>query len=167
MIKDKKITYAKSGVNINAGNKAVDLIKTRVQKTFKYYNGKVISGIGGFSGIVELPDKRVMAVSTDGVGTKLMLAIAMEKHNTVGIDLVAMCVNDLIVAGIEPAIFLDYIAMAKQIPNRTKIIVNGIISGCEQSQTALLGGEMAEMPGIHHVFHCLLNHSLPHLFLYQ
>ncbi|MCK5294137.1 MAG: phosphoribosylformylglycinamidine cyclo-ligase, partial [Arcobacteraceae bacterium] len=106
-------------------------------------------GIGGFSGVVELPDGRVMGTSTDGVGTKLVLAIAMEKHDTVGIDLVAMCVNDLIVAGILPSIFLDYIAMGKQIPERTQLIVEGIIEGCNQAKCALLGGEMAEMPGIY------------------
>ncbi len=149
MTNDKQTTYAESGVNIDAGNKAVELIKNQAQETFRYYNGKIISGIGGFSGVVELADKRVMGTSTDGVGTKLMLSIIMEKHNTVGIDLVAMCVNDLIVAGITPAIFLDYIAMGKQMPERTSSIVSGIIEGCERAETALLGGEMAEMPGMY------------------
>ena len=145
----KQATYSDSGVDIEAGNKAVELIKDRAQKTFRHYNGKILSGIGGFSGVVELPDKRVMGTSTDGVGTKLMLSIIMEKHDTVGIDLVAMCVNDLIVAGITPAIFLDYIAIGKQIPEKTSLIVNGIIEGCERAETALLGGEMAEMPGMY------------------
>lgn len=149
MIKKKQTTYTDSGVNIEAGNKAVDLIKKRVQKTFRHYDGKILSDIGGFSGIVELPDKRVMGTSTDGVGTKLMLSIIMEKHDTVGIDLVAMCVNDLIVTGMKPAIFLDYIAMGKQIPERTSLIIDGIIKGCEMAETALLGGEMAEMPGMY------------------
>ena len=149
MANNKQTTYAESGVNIDAGNKAVNLIKNRAQKTFRHYNGKILSGIGGFSGVIELADKRVMGTSTDGVGTKLMLSIIMEKHDTVGIDLVAMCVNDLIVAGITPAIFLDYIAMGKQIPKRTSLIVKGIIEGCERAETALLGGEMAEMPGMY------------------
>lgn len=149
MAHDKQTTYAESGVNIEAGNKAVELIKNDAKKTFRHYNGKILSGIGGFSGVVELADKRVMGTSTDGVGTKLMLSIIMEKHDTVGIDLVAMCVNDLIVAGITPAIFLDYIAMGKQIPERTSSIVSGIIEGCERAEAALLGGEMAEMPGMY------------------
>lgn len=144
-----KTTYKDSGVNIDEGDRAVDLIKEKARETFSHYDGKVLSGIGGFSGVVELPDGRVMGTSTDGVGTKLVLAIIMGQHDTVGIDLVAMCVNDLIVAGITPAIFLDYIAMGKQIPERTKTIVEGIIDGCHQAECALLGGEMAEMPGMY------------------
>lgn len=144
-----KTSYKDSGVDIEAGNKAVDLIKGSAQKTFRHYDGKVLSGIGGFSGIVELPDGRVMGTSTDGVGTKLMIATLLDKHDTVGIDLVAMCVNDLIVAGIKPSIFLDYIAMGKQIPERTSLVVGGIIEGCEMAESALLGGEMAEMPGMY------------------
>lgn len=142
-------TYANSGVSIEEGDRAVNLIKKRAQETFRHYKGKILSGIGGFSGILELPDKRVMGAATDGVGTKLILSILMNKHNTIGIDLVAMCVNDLIVTGIEPAIFLDYIAQGKQIPERTQTIINGIIDGCEQAECALLGGEMAEMPGMY------------------
>lgn len=149
MNKNKKETYANSGVDIKAGEKAVELIKEKAKKTFRHYNGKVLSGIGGFSGVVELSDGRVMGTSTDGVGTKLVLSIIMGKHDTVGIDLVAMCVNDLIVTGIIPAIFLDYIAQGKQIPERTVNIVEGIIEGCERAETALLGGEMAEMPGMY------------------
>lgn len=143
------ISYADSGVDIGAGDRAVDLIKDKAQETLKYFPGRVLSGIGGFSGIVELPSGQVMGSCTDGVGTKLVLSILMDKHDTVGIDLVAMSVNDLIVAGISPAVFLDYIAMGKQIPERTKEIVNGIIEGCHQSETALMGGEMAEMPGLY------------------
>jgi len=145
----KQTTYKDSGVDIDAGGKAVNLIKERAQKTFTHCPGKILSGIGGFSGVVEFKDGRVMGASTDGVGTKLVLAITMEKHDTVGIDLVAMCVNDLIVAGLSPAIFLDYIAMGKQIPKRTQIIINGIIKGCEMAECVLLGGEMAEMPGMY------------------
>lgn len=145
----KIITYADSGVNIDAGDLAVDLIKDKAKETLKYFPGKVLSGIGGFSGIVELPSGQIMGSCTDGVGTKLILGILLDKHDTVGIDLVAMSVNDLIVAGMMPAIFLDYIAMGKQIPERTQKIVNGIIEGCHQSESALLGGEMAEMPGLY------------------
>ncbi len=149
MVKNTKTLYADSGVDIEAGNKAVDLIKDKAQKTFRHYEGNVLSGIGGFSGVVELPDGRVMGTSTDGVGTKLMIATLLNKHNTIGIDLVAMCVNDLIVTGIQPSIFLDYIAMGKQIPERTSLIISGIIEGCDMAESALLGGEMAEMPGMY------------------
>jgi len=142
-------SYKKSGVDIDAGDRAVELIKEKARETFVNYPGKVLSGIGGFSGVVELKDGRVMGLSTDGVGTKLVLAISMDKHDTVGIDLVAMCVNDLIVAGIWPAIFLDYIVQGKQIPERTQSIVEGIIKGCNLAECALLGGEMAEMPGMY------------------
>ena len=145
----QSLDYAKSGVDINAGNEAVNLIKDQAEKTLKYFPGKVLSGIGGFSGIVELSDKRVMGLATDGVGTKLVLSIVLDKHDTVGIDLVAMCVNDLAVAGLTPAVFLDYIAMGKQIPQRTQKIINGIIRGCHQAESALMGGEMAEMPDMY------------------
>ncbi len=149
MVKNTRTLYAYSGVSIEAGNKTVDLIKDSAQKTFKHYKGNVLSGIGGFSGVVELPDGRIMGTSTDGVGTKLILATLLNKHNTIGIDLVAMCVNDLIVTGIQPSIFLDYIAMGKQIPERTSLVVSGIIEGCDMAESALLGGEMAEMPGMY------------------
>ncbi len=145
----QSLDYAKSGVDINAGNKAVNLIKNQAEKTLKYFPGKVLSGIGGFSGIVELSDKRIMGLATDGVGTKLVLSIVLDKHDTVGMDLVAMCVNDLAVTGLMPTVFLDYIAMGKQIPKRTQKIVNGIIEGCHQAECALLGGEMAEMPDMY------------------
>jgi len=141
--------YKKSGVDIDAGDRAVELIKEKARETFVNYQGKVLSGIGGFSGVVELKDHRMMGLSTDGVGTKLVLAIMMEKHDTIGIDLVAMCVNDLIATGIWPAIFLDYIAQGKQIPERTQSIVGGIIKGCNLAECALIGGEMAEMPGMY------------------
>ncbi|MCK5413673.1 MAG: phosphoribosylformylglycinamidine cyclo-ligase [Candidatus Pacebacteria bacterium] len=145
----QSLDYAKSGVDINAGNKAVNLIKEQAEKTLKHFPGKILSGIGGFSGIVELSDRKVMGLATDGVGTKLVLSIVLDRHETVGIDLVAMCVNDLAVAGLTPAAFLDYIAMGKQIPQRTQKIVNGIIEGCHQAECALLGGEMAEMPDMY------------------
>ncbi|MCK4815079.1 phosphoribosylformylglycinamidine cyclo-ligase, partial [bacterium] len=143
------MTYADAGVDPKEGQRAVDLIKKKAEETFRFYPGKVITGIGGFSGLVELADGMIMGFSTDGVGTKLMLAIIMDKHDTVGIDLGAMCFNDLAVAGITPVVFLDYISMGKQIPERTAIIVGGIIRGCEMAKAALLGGEMAEMPGMY------------------
>ena len=143
------MNYKESGVDIAAGENAVELIKEKVKETFQFFPGKVLTDLGGFSGIAELPDGRIVGAGTDGVGTKLMLAQLMNKHDTVGIDLVAMCVNDLIVAGIIPAFFLDYIAMGKQIPGKTAKIISGIIEGCKQAQVALLGGEMAEMPGMY------------------
>lgn len=150
-MKKKGLTYADSGVDIKAGDRAVDIIKKRTQKTFRFYPGRVLSGIGGFSAAVELPDKRVMLASTDGVGTKLMLAIFMNIHHSVGIDLVAMCVNDIAVAGATPVMFLDYMAMGKQIPQKTASIISGIVDGCEIAECALAGGEMAEMPGMYDV----------------
>jgi phosphoribosylformylglycinamidine cyclo-ligase len=151
MTEDQKkgTTYADAGVDPKEGQRAVDLIKKKAEETFRFYPGKVITGIGGFSGLVELPNGMVMGFGTDGVGTKLIIAIIMDKHDTVGIDLGAMCFNDLAVAGITPVVFLDYIAMGKQIPERTAIIVGGIIRGCEMAKAALLGGEMAEMPGMY------------------
>ncbi len=146
---DKKITYANSGVDISAGNLAVDLIKKNVHKTFKYFPGKVLTKIGSFGGVAELKGGKIVASSTDGVGTKLVLACLMNKHDTIGIDLVAMSVNDLAVIGVMPAIFLDYIAMGKQLPKRTEKIVNGIIKGCHDCECALMGGEMAEMPDVY------------------
>jgi len=144
------VTYADAGVDIGAGAKAVDLIKVRAEQTFRHFkDGEILTGIGGFSALVKLPDGRIMAASTDGVGTKLILAILLGKHGSVGVDLVAMCVNDIAVCGISPAFFLDYIAMGKQIPERTSEIVGGIIYGCELAEAALIGGEMAELPGMY------------------
>ncbi len=148
-MKKKALTYADSGVDIVAGNTAVDLIKKSVHKTFKYFPGTVLTKLGSFGGVAELEDGRIVASSTDGVGTKLIIASLMERHDTVGIDLVAMSVNDLAVIGVMPAIFLDYIAMGKQIPKRTESIVQGIVAGCHEARCALMGGEMAEMPGMY------------------
>ena len=145
----KKISYKSSGVDISAGNLAVDLIKKNVHKTFKYFPGKVLTKIGSFGGVAELRGGKIVASSTDGVGTKLVLACLLDKHETIGIDLVAMSVNDLAVIGVMPAIFLDYIAMGKQIPKRTEKIVAGIIKGCHDCECALMGGEMAEMPDVY------------------
>lgn len=147
--KKKGLTYKDAGVDPKEGQRAVDLIKKKAEETFRFFPGKVLTGIGGFSGLVELPDGKVLGFAVDGVGTKLMIAIIMDKNDTVGIDLGAMCFNDLAVAGISPSIFLDYISMGKQIPEKTAVIVDGIIRGCEIAQAALLGGEMAEMPGLY------------------
>lgn len=145
----KRRTYLESGVDIAAGNRAVELIKKSVHKTFKHFPGKVLTKLGAFGAVAELPDRRVVASSTDGVGMKLIVASLLNKHDTIGIDLVAMSVNDLAVIGVMPAIFLDYIAMGKQIPKRTERIVQGIVTGCHEARCALLGGEMAEMPGVY------------------
>ena len=143
------ITYKESGVDINAGNEAVELIKEKVKETFKYQHAKMIAGLGGFSGAVELPDGSVVAASTDGVGTKLRLAQMLDKHDTIGIDLVAMCVNERADSVLMPIMFQDYIALVKQIPERTKQLVNGMVVGCKQASVVLSGGEMAEMPGMY------------------
>jgi phosphoribosylformylglycinamidine cyclo-ligase len=136
--------YKTSGVDIDAGNKAVQLIKNKVKET---YNSNVLASIGGFAAFYELPKYKnpVLVSCTDGVGTKLKLAIDLGIFNTVGIDLVAMSVNDLICCGARPLFFLDYIACHKNIPEQMKEIVDGIVDGCKQSDAALIGGEMAEM----------------------
>ena len=143
------ITYKESGVDIDSADRAVELIKEKVKETFKYPHAVMLGGLGGFSGAVELPDGSVVAASTDGVGTKLRLAQMLDKHDTVGIDLVAMCVNDLAVSGFTPIMFQDYIAMGKQVPERTKQLVEGMVVGCKQASVVLAGGEMAEMPGMY------------------
>ena len=137
--------YASSGVNIDAGNNAVDRIKPLVQSTF---TPQVLTGLGQFSSFVELPSgykKPVLVSCTDGVGTKLKLAIESGIFNTVGIDLVAMCVNDLICCGAKPLYFLDYIAVHALDPNQIEQILTGMVAGCKQSKCSLVGGEMAEM----------------------
>ena len=143
-------SYASAGVDVTAGYEVVDRIKPMVKST---YTKGVIGDLGGFGGIFE-PDisgmKRPVTVSgTDGVGTKLKIAFLMDKHDTVGIDCVAMCVNDIICSGAAPMFFLDYVAMGKNIPERTAKIVSGIAEGCRQSGCALIGGETAEMPGFY------------------
>ena len=142
--------YAKSGVDITAGYKAVELMKKHIAKTMI---PGVVSGIGGFGGLFELDltgiSKPVLVSGTDGVGTKLKLAFLADKHDTVGIDCVAMCVNDVICCGAKPLFFLDYIACGKNIPERIADIVKGVCDGCVQSGAALIGGETAEMPGFY------------------
>ncbi len=145
-------SYKDAGVDVTAGYKAVELMKAHIQRTMT--NG-VLTGIGGFGGLFE-PNikgmKRPVLVSgTDGVGTKLKLAFLMNKHDTIGIDAVAMCVNDVICCGAAPLFFLDYIAVGKNVPEKVASIVSGIADGCVQSNCALVGGETAEMPGFYPV----------------
>ena len=150
MIKDKSLTYADSGVDIETGNEVVSVIKPLVQDT---HNDSVLSNIGGFGGLFELHTKDykrpILVSSTDGVGTKLKLAQALGKEHLIGIDLVAMCVNDVIVQGAKPLFFLDYYATSKLEVAMASRIIQGIAQGCKESNMALIGGETAEMPGIY------------------
>ena len=142
--------YAEAGVDITAGYRAVELMKKHIASTM---TKGVCSGIGGFGGLfsldVEGMKKPALVSGTDGVGTKLKLAFLMDKHDTVGIDCVAMCVNDVICCGAKPLFFLDYIACGKNIPEKIADIVKGVCEGCVQSGAALIGGETAEMPGFY------------------
>ena len=145
-------SYKEAGVDVTAGYKAVELMKQHVAKTM---TSGVLSGIGGFGGLFELDmtgiTKPVLVSGTDGVGTKLKIAFLMDKHDTVGIDCVAMCVNDIICCGAKPQFFLDYIAVGKNYPEKIADIVKGVAEGCVQSGCALIGGETAEMPGFYPV----------------
>lgn len=143
--------YKNAGVDIEAGYKSVELMKEFVKGTMR---PEVMGGLGGFSGAFSAAafknmDEPVLLSGTDGVGTKLKLAFILDKHDTVGIDCVAMCVNDVACAGGEPLFFLDYIACGKNVPERIATIVSGVADGCKQSGAALLGGETAEMPGFY------------------
>ena len=142
-------SYKEAGVDVTAGYKAVELMKSHVARTM---TKGVLSGIGGFGGLFELDmtgiNKPVLVSGTDGVGTKIKLAFIMDKHNTVGIDCVAMCVNDIICCGAKPQFFLDYIACGKNIPEKIAEIVSGVAEGCVQAGCALIGGETAEHPGL-------------------
>ena len=145
--------YKKAGVDIEAGYKSVELMKEHVRKTMRE---EVLGGIGGFSGAFDISkfkdmEEPVLLSGTDGVGTKLKLAFLLNKHNTVGIDCVAMCVNDVACAGGEPLFFLDYIACGKNEPEKIATIVSGVAEGCLQADAALVGGETAEMPGFYPV----------------
>ena len=143
-------SYKQAGVDITAGYRAVELMKKHIART---NNEGVYSGVGGFGGLY-LPSlagmkKPVLVSGTDGVGTKLKIAFLMDRHDTVGIDCVAMCVNDVICCGAKPMFFLDYIACGKNLPERIEQIVAGVAEGCVQSGSALIGGETAEMPGFY------------------
>ncbi len=145
-------SYKNAGVDITAGYKAVELMKSHIARTM---TSGVMSGIGGFGGLFELDltgiNKPVLVSGTDGVGTKLKMAFLADKHDTVGIDCVAMCVNDVICCGAKPLFFLDYIAVGKNYPEKVAQIVSGVAEGCVQSGAALIGGETAEMPGFYPV----------------
>lgn len=143
--------YKKAGVDIEAGYKSVELMKKHVKETMR---PEVLGGLGGFSGAFSMEsfknmEKPTLVSGTDGVGTKLKLAFLLDKHDSVGIDCVAMCVNDIACAGGEPLFFLDYIACGKNIPEKIADIVKGVAEGCKQSGAALIGGETAEMPGFY------------------
>lgn len=146
----EKLTYKDSGVNIDAGYEAVKRMRSHVSSTF---TEGVLSDIGGFSGMFEINkdefDDPVLLSGCDGVGTKLMIAFMMDKHDTVGQDCVAMCINDVLCQGAKPLFFLDYIASGKLDPEKTEQIVSGISNGCKKAKCALIGGETAEMPGLY------------------
>ena len=150
MAKSFSESYKEAGVDITAGYRAVELMKQHIKRTV---TEGMLTGIGGFGGLFELDltgiTKPVLVSGTDGVGTKLKLAFIMDKHNTVGIDCVAMCVNDIICCGAKPLFFLDYIACGKNVPEKIASIVEGVAEGCVQSNASLIGGETAEMPGFY------------------
>ena len=148
----KSEAYASAGVDITAGYRAVELMKAHIARTL---TPGVCSDVGGFGGLFELEltgmRRPVLVSGTDGVGTKLKLAFLMDKHDTVGVDCVAMCVNDVVCCGAKPLFFLDYIACGKNVPERIEQIVKGVCDGCVQAGCALIGGETAEMPGFYPV----------------
>mgnify|MGYP000401907913 CR=1 FL=1 len=150
MEKSYSESYAAAGVDITAGYRSVELMKQYVARTM---NEHCIGGLGGFGGLFELDctgyKHPVLISGTDGVGTKLKVAMIMDKHDTIGIDCVAMCVNDVICAGAKPLVFLDYIACGKNVPERIAELVAGVAEGCVQAGCALVGGETAEMPGFY------------------
>lgn len=149
-MKEEKLTYESAGVSIDKGNETVDRIKPFVKETFRK---EVLTDLGGFGGLFALDkdkyEEPVLVSGTDGVGTKLKIAFEMNKHDTIGIDAVAMCVNDIIVTGAEPLFFLDYLAVGKLDPDQVVEIVKGVAEGCKQAACALIGGETAEMPGFY------------------
>ena len=150
MPKREPLTYRQAGVDIDAGNHLVELIGEDVRRTRR---PEVLGGLGGFGALVEIPLERyrqpVLVAGTDGVGTKLRLALALNKHDTIGIDLVAMCVNDIVVQGAEPLLFLDYYATGHLDVDTAASVIRGIAEGCSQAGCALVGGETAELPGMY------------------
>lgn len=146
----KKISYKDAGVDIEKGDSFVQAIKPMVESTFR---PDVVTGLGGFAGCVSLSLERykkpILVSSTDGVGTKLKIAFMMDRHDTIGIDLVAMCVNDIVLTGARPLFLLDYLATSQLDPARGKAVVEGIVKGCLEAECSLIGGETAEMPGFY------------------
>jgi len=148
VVKAKGLTYKDAGVDVAAGKRAVDLMRGAVRTTFRK---EVLTDIGGFGGLFALGkyEEPVLVSSTDGVGTKLKVAFMMNCHSTVGIDLVAMSVNDILVSGAEPLFFLDYLGLARLLPEEVAEIVGGVAAGCQEAGCALIGGETAELPGLY------------------
>jgi len=146
----ERLTYKSAGVDVDAGNRAVELMKEHVKSTFQ---PGVLGNFGGFGGLFQLDvtkyQEPILVSGTDGVGTKLKIAFILDKHDTIGIDAVAMCINDILVHGADPLFFLDYIAVGKLIPEKIADIVKGVAEGCRIAGCALLGGETAEMPGMY------------------
>lgn len=149
---EQSLTYSGAGVDITKGNQAVELMKPLVKSTFRK---EVVTDLGGFGGLFAIEKEKyeepILVSGTDGVGTKLKIAFEMGKHDTIGIDAVAMCVNDVLVNGAEPLFFLDYLAVGKCEPEQVAAVVSGIAEGCRQAGCALIGGETAEMPGFYPV----------------
>ena len=145
-----KFSYKDAGVDIDAGNRAVDRIKHLVNGT---HNSSVLTGLGGFGGLFEAGfsemEEPVLVSGTDGVGSKIILAMKADIHDTVGVDLVAMCVNDILAQGARPLFFLDYLAVNQVVPERVEELVEGVARGCKQAGCALIGGETAELPDIY------------------
>lgn len=149
---EQSMTYSGAGVDITKGNQAVELMKPLVKSTFRK---EVATDLGGFGGLFAIDkdkyEEPILVSGTDGVGTKLKIAFEMDKHDTIGIDAVAMCVNDVLVNGAEPLFFLDYLAVGKCEPEQVAAVVSGVAEGCRQAGCALIGGETAEMPGFYPV----------------
>ena len=140
------ITYQDAGVDIAKADVLVERIKEKVKST---YGSRVIAGVGGFASLYEIGQEKILAAGADGVGTKLELAKWLNKHDTIGIDLVAMCVNDILCTGARPLFFMDYLATGQLDSKKSESIIEGIVEACKESGAALIGGETAEMPGLY------------------